>query len=274
MKLVWSAAFFALLALLYEVASVPSLFGITQIQAREKFKQKFNSRLENLIIGEDKVQISKRDLPGVWFTARESARLSEGDWVYVPQGAQGDLFFRAEAARISLPSGGFFQVPKRFELSKLQRQVFYFETEQMTVNSSKQSLEPSAQFARAYWMRPGKLPARTSKSAAELFATVVEAKEVEIVKPEGDTQIQSSKFPYEQTVLLGNAKNDEAELTAYLFDEDAGFEPVWVKELGKKRRFEIPIPKPGIYSFIALSDDQLSSTRHMRMFVQNLEDVE
>jgi hypothetical protein len=274
MKLVWTAALFSLLALSLQLGATPSLFGFTSAEVKSKLKNKSIAKLENLNNAEDKVMVAKKHYPGMWFNARDLGKLSEGDRVFVPNGAQADLYFKGESARLSLPAGAHFLVPARFELSKLQRQVFYFETEQMTVNSSKQQQETTPQFARAYWMRPGKLPAKSAKNSAELFATVVEAKEVEIVKPEGDTQIQSSKFPYMQTVLLGNAKNDEAELTAYLFDEDAGFEPVWVKELGRKRRFEIPIPKSGVYSFVALSSDQLSSTRHMKLFVQSLEETE
>ena len=286
---------------------------LTREYKRSTYMQ-YAAHLENVSFKESPVMFSKISHPGFWYKAQEKTLLRPGERVFVPQNATADVVYNPSflkkadlaqrkllsgkhldgkneekidekggdyrdnnlenSASVTLPEGAVYIVDTKLRLDSLHRQVFYFESEQQTVNSPKESAEPSPQFARAFWMRPGKAPPKVSKEGGELFSTQVDAREIEIVKPEADMVVDSPEFPFRQEVILGLARNDNTPLVAYLFDEESGFSPVWSMALGRSRAFEITIPKPGNYSFVALSEDQMSSTRHLKLYIRQLEEAE
>jgi hypothetical protein len=205
-----------------------------------------------------------------WSPLRVGTLLSPGDTLLVPQGAALTLRYLADESEVSIPGGGVYVVGKDTGLMRAFPRVFYHESEQASLATMRDSTQRRPSLARAIWLSQGK-PPPPGALEPDVFRAKVPTRPVLVARPEGNVFLEAELFPIRQEIRLEETPSGAATLTGLLFGDDDGPTPVWSAPFGESPVLDVLIPRPGSYTFMAVSDDQARVSRGIRIVAQRTE---
>lgn len=199
-----------------------------------------------------------------WVRLQPGTPLSPGDTLLVPTESSLSLRYVADSAEVSIPGGGMYVVGNDPGLMKAFPRVFYHESEQASLATKKETASRIPTLARAIWLSQGK-PPPPGASEANSFRARIPTRPIVVVHPEGDVILEAEIFPVRQEIRLEETPAGLLTLTGLLFGDEEGANPIWSESFGSSPTVEVPIPRPGNYTFLAVSEDQARVSRRIRL---------